>query len=536
MPICPSDISGGTTVLCGVTKEVSQANTDTEFSAWLATYAYDSNLYTASVSYEYDPVTAKPATGVAPINPIINGDIVKTTVTWTLTDKLTGCEKSCSSVFTLDNGCRISCSSEKTDVLCEGTETGTITITADGGTIPYAVYLYKEGSSSPDFSKTNIETNPFSVTFENLAAGNYTYEVRDANYATTNEACGEPIVVGPGTPCGAHCTYTQGYYGNLGGMSCADGVSYSTTGLISKALMSYPSGTMTIGLPANGIVGDPYEFKGHSVSMSNTPTDIAKIIQVLPGGGSSVALLAGDFPITGMPASYLKKGNINNTLFAQTITLGLNLGIDSELGNFALQSGTLATAAPEGGCGSETPMERSCSVEGYTPVINEYEYFEIPAVVDLLPTKTVQGLFDMANTALGGGTLPAGVTLAELAKAVDVINNAFDGCRISMGYDQTPLTDCNKAERAAFNVSPVPIDNQATITYEFSYPTTVLIEIFTSINGTLLNSQTDSFDGTDLDKVVVLNYDFSGLADGVLYFIKLTTSIGSTGKQVGVKH
>jgi hypothetical protein len=290
---------------------------------------------------------------------------------------------------------------------------------------------------------------------------------------------------------------------------------------------------MIIGLPGNGIVGDPNQF-GRSVSMSNNATDIAKIIQVLPGGGSSLVLSAGDFTITGMPASYLRKGNMNNTLLAQTITLGLNLGIDSELGSFALQSGTLATAAPAEGCGSETPMERSCSAEGYTPVINEYEYFDIPAVVDLLPTKTVQGLFDMANTALGGGTLPAGVTLAELAKAVDAINNAFDGCRISMGYDETPLTGCNEADRAGFIVYPVSegIANGATLEYLFRYATPVLIEVLdTNLNVLSNPGQTDNFDGTDADKTVVLSFDFNSLPAGY-YFIKITTYIGTKAIQV----
>ncbi|MDO8336621.1 MAG: hypothetical protein Q7T74_07675, partial [Candidatus Saccharibacteria bacterium] len=152
-------------------------------------------------------------------------------------------------------------------------------------------------------------------------------------------SCSQVITV---LSCNAHCTYTQGYYGNLGGMSCAgegDTKSYTTTELIAKALGSYSGGTMTIGLP------------GQSVFMT-APDDIDDIIRVLPGGGGSYALLAGDIQISSSDfSSYLRKGNINNTLLAQTITLGLNLGIDSDLGDFVLQSGTLATAAPEGGCG-----------------------------------------------------------------------------------------------------------------------------------------------------------------------------------------
>ncbi len=525
---CPDPAS--TTVLCGVTIAVAQANTDTKFSSWLSGFTYDSTLYTVGITYVYDPITStiKSDNGNGPKIPV-SGGTAKVTATWTLTNKVTACKNSCSSTFTVDNECKIDCSSSKTDVLCEGTDTGTITISANGGSIPYTVYLYKEGSVSPDYTKANINTSPFSVTFENLVAGNYTYSVIDANYAITQEVCNEalPIKIGPGVPCGAHCTYTQGYYGNDRGKSCADGVLYSTKDLIAKALISYPLETMTIGVKANGIVGDFNEF-GHSISMSNNAIDIAKIIQVLPGGGSSSALLQGDFTITTMPTSYLKKGNINNTLLAQTITLGLNLGIDGTLGSFALQAGKLATAAPQGGCGSKIPMLRSCSAEGYAPTINEYKYYTVPAVVGLLPTPTVQGLYDMANKALGREILPAGVTLSNLASAVDLINNAFDGCRISMGYDQVPLL-CDTSDPEGFVAFSVPIvNNQLTIKYKFAYDSDVTIDVFDAA-GNKVYSKTDT--NSYLDKEVVLNHNFNTGTQKV-YIVRVTTKLGHSERKV----
>ncbi|MBC7847963.1 MAG: hypothetical protein H7Y10_15890, partial [Flavobacterium sp.] len=317
----------------------------------------------------------------------------------------------------------------------------------------------------------------------------------------------------------ALCTYTQGYYGNAGGKSCAgeeNGTSYSTAGLIQKALESYPSSIMTIGLP------------GRSVWIKSTE-DIDDIIRVLPGGGSSYVLPLADKKISdiaGGSSSYLKKGKINSTLLAQTITLGLNLGINSELGDFVLQSGKLATAAPLGGCGSDIPMPRSCSYDIYTPTINEYKYFDIPAVVNLLPNKTVKGLFDMANKALGGGTLPAGITLSSLASAVDIINNAFDECRISMGYNQKPLT-CIE-DRASFIVNPVPIVSQATVTYKFSYASPVTIEVRSTVGGILLATYQDPTPSS-LDKQVLLPYNFT--ASGT-YIITVITNIGSSSRQV----
>ena len=512
--VCPGPVS--TTVQCGVTLAIAQQNTNQEFSEWLASFNYDASTFQLSTSYYYNTLAATPASGNAPLIPTF-GAVAKTTVKWTLTNKETGCKNSCESTFSVDNACKISCSSVKTDVLCEGTKTGSITVSADGGAAPYSVYLFKEGSTTPDFSKTGIATSTFSTTFENLAAGNYTYEVRDVNYDITNEVCNQelPIQVGKGIPCGEpHATYTQGYYGNLGGTSCADGASYSTTGLIAKALATYPSGTMTIGLP------------GKSVLISNTTLDINGIIKALPGGGTVAVLAAGNPHISALPTSYLKKGDVvvTNTLLAQTITLGLNLGIDSKLGAFVLQVGKLAIAEPQAGCGSTIPKIRECSLGLYTPTVNEYKYYDIPAVVGLLPTKTVQGLFDMANKALGGGVLPAGVTLTNLAAAVDIINNAFDGYKIAMGYDQTPLTCV--ADRAPFDASPVPVTSSVTVTYKFSYASNVTIEIY-NLSGVKLYTQADS--NSYLNKQVVVNYPFTTVGS---YIVKVNTNIGSSSKTI----
>jgi hypothetical protein len=208
-------------------------------------------------------------------------------------------------------------------------------------------------------------------------------------------------------------------------------------------------------------------------------------------------------------------------LLAQTIALGLNLGIDSTLGAFGLHAGTLATAAPEGGCGSTTPMPRSCSDGIYTPTINEYGYFPLP---DFVEGMTVQELFDKANIALGGGGLPDGATLSTLANAIDQINKGFDKCRISMGYEQTPLACI--ADRAAFEVDPVPSLVDATVTYKFSYDSDVTIEVW-SMGGVKLHTQQDT--NSYFDKKVLVNYPFT--TSGT-YIIKINTNIGSSSRSV----
>ena len=608
---CPDP--GKLPVLCGETAVNAQAQADTDFAAWFALAPVSDADYLITATYVYSPTAATPSPeGTAPLILAFNDPAIITTavtVTWTIKNKTTGCENSCSSTFTLEYGCKPACNTEPTPLACNGDESGSIKVTVGGGTPPYAAYLFispdlvnqvaspgtgiaeggsytfsglaandnyvvlttdavstlgsgneglcnakvteptaveatdastkatcEEGTDGTvtltfsggtppymvSFNGGGFETQTSTKEYSGLAVGSYEWTVKDAHgcYVSGSEDVGF-------TPCAkALCTYTQGYYGNIGGMSCAEGVSYTTSGLIQKALESY-GGKMTIGIKANGISGDFNEF-GHSVWMQSTE-DIDDIIRVLPGGGSSYVLPVGEKKLSDITGAspYLRKGNINSTLLAQTITLGLNLGINSELGTFALKSGTLATAAPDGGCGSQTPKARSCSFDVYTPTINEYKYINIPAVVDALPVKTVQGLFDMANFALGGGTpLPAGVTLSNLANAVDVINNAFDECRISMGYDKTPLTCI--ADRAAFTVNPNPIVDFATITYQFNYISDVTIEVWT-IGSVKLYTQLDTNTSSCLGKSVLINYPFTTSGS---YIIKIITNIGASSQIV----
>uniref|UniRef100_UPI000558FCDF hypothetical protein n=1 Tax=Flavobacterium daejeonense TaxID=350893 RepID=UPI000558FCDF len=356
-------------------------------------------------------------------------------------------------------------------------------------------------------------------------AGTYTLTVTNPVNGCTNTDIAEVTV----QICSAAlCSYTQGYYGNEGGMSCApDGqggfASYTTAELIAKALASY-GGTMTIGLP------------GHSVWMMS-PDDIDDIIRVLPGGGMSKVLAPFDYQISNLPPNYLKNGVINNTLLAQTITLGLNLGVNGQLGNFELQAGTLATATSEGGCGSDVAKVRSCNPDG--TVNNEYEYYTIPSgVVNALGgNPTVQGLFALANQALGGGDT-YGLSLSAIADVVDKINNAFDGCRIPVGYGISPLvcpvietttfSAMMTSDAASFDAYPVPFKDQLTIKYNFDYISDVKIEVFDS-KGVLVYSMIDT--GSYLGKEVAVSFS-SFLEQQQVYVVKLTTSLGSSTKTV----
>ncbi len=91
-----------------------------------------------------------------------------------------------------------------TDANCnEGTD-GTVTLTFSGGTPPYQV----------NFNNGGFVTQTSPKTYSELAAGTFTWVVKDANNC---EFSGSEAVTF--IPCDALCTYTQGYYGNEGGKS-----------------------------------------------------------------------------------------------------------------------------------------------------------------------------------------------------------------------------------------------------------------------------------------------------------------------------
>jgi hypothetical protein len=396
--------------------------------------------------------------------------------------------------------------------------TGTVSSTTSQLGVSYQLRIGTTNVQSPK------EGTGSALSWTGLNAGT-NYNVVSTGAAPTNCPGSSNIVEVATEICAkALCTYTQGYYGNEGGMSCAEGNPFTTKGLIANALSAYPDQTMQIG------------SNGRLVLVSNTDADIKGILDVLPGGGASKVLDLGSPHISGLPNTYLKKGVINNTLLAQTITLGLNLGINGALGNFVLKGSELATAAAEGGCGSDIPKTRVCNYDSYgnlTSVTNDYQYYAIdPDVVAAIEgDKTIQGLFNLANKALGGGN--TGVSLTKIADVVDKINNAFDGCRIFIGYDVSRCSKTNDsfttstAELASFDAYPVPFKNQLTIRYNFEYQTDVTVEVFTLL-GVLVGSHRDA--DSYLGKEATLN--FNEIGQEQVYIVKVTTNRGSSSKKV----
>ncbi|WP_168710275.1 T9SS type A sorting domain-containing protein [Flavobacterium sangjuense] len=337
-----------------------------------------------------------------------------------------GCTDSEQVTITVPTEVELSLTSQPEE--CENGGNGSIEATFSGGTGTYTVSI--------DAGPFTEQSSPY--TFANLNSGSHTVTVRDANGCEDSAQITVELI-----PCDQFCTYTQGAYGSAGGAMC-DGTTggYTTAGMIAQILTNL-GGTVTIGRP------------GRSVVM-NSPSAVDCIIDRLPGGGGAKELKVGDVNICSLPASYLHSGRINNVLLSQTITLVLNGGIHSEdasdLSDFVLQAGTIATAEPEGGCGSTTATERVCGHYDefgvWINTTNEYTYKTISAAVvnAITPNgngdKTVDGLIDLANRALGNadgviGT-EGGVGLSAINAAVDALNNVFDECKIFVGWNVAP--------------------------------------------------------------------------------------------------
>jgi hypothetical protein len=284
--------------------------------------------------------------------------------------------------------------------------------------------------------------------------------------------------------CLTHCTYTQGYYGNVGGIACTPNGPRTTTQLITSSLAAMPNGILYLGVAGR----------------SFTARNAAELIRILPGGGPASLLPGGNH--TASSSAILKGGRINNVLLAQTITLGLNVYMPgSSLGSLSLAGGvggadkylvtvekqsgdcaTLSTAIPKACTFVPTYCLDGVTIRSYTLVSNPYKSWRISAkVLQALPgNKTVMDLWQLASQALGG-TLPAGLSYSEIANAVAVINEAFDGCRIWVGFSSSssvsgyctypPVTVCPELPAARFGV---PKANQGSA----NLSSTLQVEVF----------------------------------------------------------
>jgi hypothetical protein len=253
-----------------------------------------------------------------------------------------------------------------------------------------------------------------------------TWTVRDA--CNNRASFTQTITV----PCCKACTYTQGFYGNFNGKACMEDGSIATaSSLMTMALNAEPNDEFIFGSKTNNRY---WILKLSDVNQGK----ISNIFKMLPGGGSSQMLglntsgtvstfdNKSTWSVAPLQTKKPNEGKITNSLLAQTIVLYFNIETSPSLGSIALTSNVLITADVE--CGESTAI----------PGTNEE--FELPStIVTYLNNNsrgydnTVAGLFQLANDVLGGIN-PDNLSLSAISEAVDVINNAFDECRVLVGY------------------------------------------------------------------------------------------------------
>ena len=240
-------------------------------------------------------------------------------------------------------------------------------------------------------------------------------------------------------------SYTQGYYHN-NGMGCTP----INGSLPAGELIQLSLDNM------DGIVGNHsgtlYLGKA-GASFTASYNDAAKLQAIMPGGGKSTKLGA-NYNLGSNIYPPLKNGSINNTLLSQTITLALNLSIPNNgLGTFKLEEGYLTTMTKSGA--SCTGEVATCENGG---TMSSLKITGNTKLMKLLKGKTVNYLLTIASAALGG-TLPAGVSYADISDAVDVINQSFDEGRYSLGYNPT-YTSCGSTLRSAETTTTETIESQ----------------------------------------------------------------------------
>ena len=306
-------------------------------------------------------------------------------------------------------------------------------------------------SASGLFDATGLAAGPYTVTYS--VTDQYNCANSDQATVTVN-TCGGPI-----------CTYTQGYYGNPGGTSCdgtEGGGGKTTAELIAESLANW-GGTLSVGCGTNG------------VHVSNNANDIACLMSKLPSGGAPKALSIGSDVSICSSSVPTRNGKISNSLLAQTLTLGLNLGIQGgltgDLGTFVLDSNLYLETAEVVACGSSTIKdclyEGACTDNGngtYTHMLSFSPYHIssctfsgalIKALKDFY-TQDVAGLYALANDALCGNSTH-GISLAEISAAEDCINNAFDECRVFVKWtDNTTAGDDAKVACAPSVTNTTP--------------------------------------------------------------------------------
>uniref|UniRef100_UPI002A7FB5DA T9SS type A sorting domain-containing protein n=1 Tax=Flavobacterium sp. TaxID=239 RepID=UPI002A7FB5DA len=317
-----------------------------------------------------------------------------------------------------------------------------------------------------------------------------------------------------------HCTYTQGFYGNYGGLGCTPNYGTVNSHVMMINALTQVGGSYNFG---SLNTGNYFLLKLSDVTGANIPVK-NNIFTMLPGGGTPRALVG--FATYDIFATWSDNdplynkgtniGRINNNLLSQTMTLFFNLQMDGSLSSVVLEP-QFATAKAVS-CGSDTPD------------MNTVQIFKIPSnVIYYLNNNggaTVSSLFALANRALGGENI-GGLSASNVNSAVDAINRGYDQCRIKVVIPEKEDSGSSLLS-ANFTVYPVPFNGDFTIRYEFDYQSPADIQVFDAKGSLLMNEHDEN---AYFNKEVNFKVPFNHVK-GELYYVKVITRKGVTVKKI----
>ncbi len=351
--------------------------------------------------------------------------------------------------------------------LCEEDEIITLTATPTGGT----------------WSGTGTNGSTFNPTLAGLGVHVLTYHYTDAFGCSAVQEVSIQVNRCAGINA---CTLTQGYYGSSNGKSCDEDSLYRNAVSIIKKLLT----------PSPIVIGSGAR------TLTITVADSARLNAVMPGGGTPFSFShAGNITLQSSQFSLYKtsRGRINNILLSQTIALALNVRIKPDLAPFVLENGYIHTQKLRTCQNADLPSLVTCEEDSMAI----RAWLMIPSVVNYLQANssgTVADLLALANAVLGRTKVPgqagAGGTvvpsLANIVAQVDIINNAFDQCRIFLGFFPTLNLCTSSSLRAAqqleVKVFPNPFGTTLNFNIQTPEKTKVKIELI-DLQGKLLTQE-----------------------------------------------
>ena len=356
--------------------------------------------------------------------------------------------------------------------LCEEDEIITLTATPTGGT----------------WSGTGTNGSTFNPALAGLGVHVLTYHYTDAFGCSAVQEVSIQVNRCAGINA---CTLTQGYYGSSNGKSCDEDSLYRNAVSIIKKLLT----------PSPIVIGSGAR------TLTITVADSARLNAVMPGGGTPFSFShTGNITLQSSQFSLYKtsRGRINNILLSQTIALALNVRIKPDLAPFVLENGYIHTQRLRTCQNADLPSLVTCEEDSMAI----RAWLMIPSVVNYLQANsggTVADLLALANEVLGRTKVPgqagAGGTvvpsLANIVAQVDIINNAFDQCRIFLGFFPT-LNLCTSSSLRAAQQE----EAQASVVIK-----TLEVKVFPNPFGTTLNFNIQTPEKT---KVKIELFDLQG--------------------------